>query len=321
MTGPRGEGPGGAVPVGDAARGVGPGGSPASPRRDGPGGDDPGGDDPGGSPASPTEADAARRDARLARRVQQLENILSSAEAMRDTNARLLARVMRDLEQERARSHDLLRNILPEPIIARLNAGERLIADRHDDVTVLFSDVVDFTRISASMPPAEVVSVLNGMFSAFDAACSRLAVEKIKTIGDSYMAAAGLPGTSDDPVAACAELALAMRDAVGEAGPPWRVRVGIHHGPIVAGVIGTSKYVYDLWGDTVNTASRLESTAPPGSIQVSESVAEALARSGPDAAGQAFTLELRGEVELKGKGATRTYLLLGRGPTSPGPRG
>jgi adenylate cyclase len=261
---------------------------------------------PTGDPAvgPPVDADLARQNARLARRIGQLENILSQAEAIRDTNARLLDRVMGELDRERARSQDLLRNILPEPIIDRLNAGQGLIADRYDDVAVVFSDLVDFTRISAELPVATLVSSLNAMFSDFDAACVRLGVEKIKTIGDAYMAAAGLPGTSPEPVAAAADLALAMRDAVAEAGPPWEVRIGIHRGPVVAGVIGTSKFVYDLWGDAVNTASRLETTAPAGSIQVSASVAEAL--------GDAFTLEARGDVELKGKGATRAYLLVGR---------
>jgi class 3 adenylate cyclase len=257
----------------------------------------------------PGERDVVRQNARLARRIDQLENTLSSAEAMRDTNARLLDRVMHDLDRERARSQDLLRNILPEPIIARLNAGERLIADRYEDVTVLFSDFVDFTRISADMPVAEVVASLNAMFSAFDAACTRLGIEKIKTIGDAYMAAAGLPGTSERPVVACAELALAMLDAVAEAGPPWQVRIGISRGPGVAGGIGTSKFVYDLWGDAVNTASRLETTTSAGSIQVSEAVAQILASSSSSVVHPAFVLDALGEVELKGKGVTRTYRL------------
>src|SRR4249919_3446509 len=137
---------------------------------------------PTGDPAvgPPVDADLARQNARLARRIGQLENILSQAEAIRDTNARLLDRVMGELDRERARSEDLLRNILPQPIIDRLNAGERLIADRYDDVTVVFSDFLDFTQISAEMPVTAVVSSLNAMFSAFDAACARLEVEKIK---------------------------------------------------------------------------------------------------------------------------------------------
>ncbi|HYC07090.1 MAG TPA: adenylate/guanylate cyclase domain-containing protein [Candidatus Binatia bacterium] len=254
--------------------------------------------------APPTHDDLARQNARLTRRIGQLENILSTAETLRDANARLLDRVMGDLDRERARSDALLRNILPEPIIERLNAGETVIADRYEDVVVVFSDLVDFTRISATLPVATVVSALNAMFSSFDSACARFGVEKIKTIGDAYLAAAGLPGTSESPVEAGADLAIAMRDAVAAAGPPWQVRIGLHLGPVVAGVIGTTKYVYDLWGDAVNTASRLETTAPPGSIQVSSSVASAL--------GVAFVLEARGEVDLKGKGATATFLLTGR---------
>jgi adenylate cyclase len=256
-----------------------------------------------GAPGT-TGSDLARANARLARRVAQLEATLLSAEAMRDTNARLLDRVMRDLETERQRSHDLLHSILPEPIIERLNDGERLIADRHEDVTVLFADVVDFTRISATLPVTDLVTQLNAMFSAFDAACERYGVEKIKTIGDAYMAAAGLPGTSEHPVEACAALGLAMLGAVHDRRLPWQIRVGIHRGPVVAGVIGSSKFVYDLWGDAVNTASRLESTAPPGRIQVSAAVTEVLVASG-----RAFRLEPRGEVELKGKGASATWLL------------
>ena len=119
---------------------------------------------------------------------------------------------------------------------------------------------------------------MNALFSAFDAACEALGVEKIKTIGDAYMAAAGLSGASGDHVRAAADLTLAMRAAVDEAGAPWQVRIGLHSGPVVAGVIGTSKFVYDLWGDAVNVASRLETAAPPGRIQVSERVAEALGR-------------------------------------------
>jgi class 3 adenylate cyclase len=129
-------------------------------------------------------------------------------------------------------------------------------------------------------------------------------VEKIKTIGDAYMAAAGLPGSAGDHIRAAADLTLAMRAAVREAGEPWQVRIGLHAGPVVAGVIGTSKFVYDLWGDAVNVASRLETTAPPDTIQVSESIDAAL--------GGAFELEPHEPIELKGKGSTKVYFLLGR---------
>ena len=149
------------------------------------------------------------------------------------------------------------------------------------------------------------------LFSTFDSACEAFGVEKIKTIGDAYFAAAGLPATAveptaaaADPVVAAADLALAMRDSVIRTGEPWQVRIGIHVGEVMAGVIGTRKYVYDLWGDAVNLASRLESTAPPGKIQVSPAVAAAL--------GDAFVVEAHGQVELKGKGATESWLLAAR---------
>jgi class 3 adenylate cyclase len=255
---------------------------------------------------SPERLDKER--ARLARRVSRLEATLETVELIRDTNARLLDRLMGELETERARSQGLLLNVLPQPIIDRLNAGEQLIADRYDDVAVVFSDLVGFTEISSRLPVATLVSSLNALFSAFDKSCQSLGVEKIKTIGDAYMAAAGLPGTRGEHVSAAADLTLAIRSAVESAGAPWQVRIGLHAGPVGAGVIGTSKFVYDLWGDAVNVASRLETTAAPGAIQVSEAVATAL--------GDAFELEARGPIELKGKGSTNVYLLLGRNPAS-----
>ena len=246
---------------------------------------------------------------RSVRRIRQLEETLSQLEQIRDTNARLLDRLMLELNAERTRSHELLLNVLPQVIIDRLNAGERRIADRYDGVAIVFSDFVGFTAISGRLSPARLVEDLNGLFSTFDAACDAFGVEKIKTIGDAYFAAAGLPGmggggTGDRPVEAAADLALAMRDGVRAAGEPWQVRIGVHVGPVMAGIIGTRKYVYDLWGDAVNVASRLESTAPTGQIQVSGAVASAL--------GAGFRLESHGPVELKGKGATETWILHGR---------
>jgi class 3 adenylate cyclase len=242
-----------------------------------------------------------KENARFARRVIQLENTLQQVEAIRDTNARLLERIMGDLELERERSQGLLLNVLPQAIVDRLNAGEQLIADRHDNVAVIFSDFLGFTEISSRLPVTELVSSLNGLFSAFDAACLAFGVEKIKTIGDAYLAAAGLPGGRGDHLAAAADLALAMREAVRLAGEPWHVRIGLHAGPVVAGVIGTSKFVYDLWGDAVNVASRLETTAPPDTIQVSETVATALEAH--------FELDPHEPIELKGKGSTIVYFL------------
>ncbi len=244
---------------------------------------------------------------RLERRVRQIEGTLHQLEQIRDTNARLLDRLVGELEAERARSRELLLNVLPQPIIDRLNAGEKLIADRHDDVAIVFSDFIGFTEISARLPAATLVSELNAIFSRFDASCETLGVEKIKTIGDAYLAAAGLSmpsGIRGDHLAAAADLALAMRGIVRDVAGVWKVRIGLHRGPVMAGVIGTRKFVYDLWGDAVNVASRLETTAPPDGIQVSATVARDL--------GDAFELEPRGSVELKGKGPTQTYLLLGR---------
>jgi len=258
-------------------------------------------------PAVDTEPpidDLRKENARLARRVARVEATLRDVEQIRDTNSRLLGRIRDELEVERRRSHDLLRNILPQTIIDRLGAGEGSIADRHDDVAVVFSDFVGFTEISSRLPVATVVASLNAMFSAFDASCEAFGVEKIKTIGDAYMAAAGLPGSAADHVRAAADLALAMRAAVVAEGDPWQVRIGIHRGPVVAGVIGTTKFVYDLWGDAVNVASRLETSAPPGRIQVSEQVAAGL--------GDAFELEARGAIDLKGKGSIESFFLLGR---------
>jgi adenylate cyclase len=271
-------------------------------------------DEPSGearpAPDAELSPEALRKDrARLAKRVGRLEEVLQNVEQIRDTNARLMDRLMVDLDAERARSQRLLLNVLPQRIIDRLNAGEHVIADGYDDVAVVFGDLVGFTELTSRRPPAEVVTSLNSLFSAFDAACAQLGVEKIKTIGDAYMAAAGLPGTAPEHLRAAADLALAMREAVDAAGPPWQIRIGLNAGPVVAGVIGTRKFFYDLWGDAVNVASRLESTAPPGHIQVTAEIGAALV--------DAFEIEPRGTVELKGKGPTITAFLVRRRPTDP----
>ena len=250
-------------------------------------------------------ADLDRENRLLARKLARLEANVRQLEDMQDSSSTLLSGVMRELDEERERSHSLLLNILPQPIIDRLDAGETTIADRFADVTVLFSDLVGFTAISSDLEPATLVGELNRLFSEFDALCEACGVEKIKTIGDAYLAVGGLPGSRTDHAAAVAELALGMLEAIARLNASgdleWRIRIGIHTGPAVAGVIGTRKFVYDVWGDTVNVASRLESTAEPGTIHVSESVAAAL--------GGGFRLEPRGTVELKGKGPTPTYRL------------
>ena len=210
------------------------------------------------------------------------------------------------LEAERERSERLLLNVLPAPIAERLKAGAGVIAEHYDSVSVLFADLVGFTERSAIMAADELVALLDEIFSAFDRIADAENVEKIKTIGDAYMVAGGLPEPRADHLQAVARTALAMRDeiaAVAERpGHGWlAVRIGIAEGPAVAGVIGRRKFIYDLWGDTVNTASRMESHGLPGQIQVTERVAAAL--------GPAFALRPRGTIDVKGKGPMATYLL------------
>ena len=252
--------------------------------------------------------ESSRGNARLERRIRRLEATLEQVERIRDANATLLSRLMDDLEVERQRSHELLLNVLPERIVARLDAGETHIADRHDEAVVLMTDLVAFTSSAAQLSAGDLVAELNDLFTRFDDACAAHGVEKIKTIGDAYMAVAGLDRSPQadawESVVAAAELALDMLDALGEAGSRWAMRIGIHAGPVVAGIIGTRKFAYDVWGDTVNVASRLETTSLPGRIHVSEPVAAALEGR--------FALEPRGAVDLKGKGELPTWFLNGR---------
>ena len=209
------------------------------------------------------------------------------------------------LAKEHARSERLLRNILPGAISARLKENGEAIADGFADVTVLFADLVGFTELSQKLSPAELVEMLNRTFSAFDDLAERFGVEKIKTIGDCYMVAAGLPERTTDHAEVIARMALGMRDELvrinREGGYALRLRIGLHTGPVVAGVIGKRKFIYDLWGDTVNTASRMESSGSPGEIQVTREVADRLQ-------GQ-FELEPRGLIQVKGKGEMETFLL------------
>ncbi len=232
-----------------------------------------------------------------------------------ETQARdafLQRRVIRDqlisLDVEKGKSDALLLNILPAKVADRLKQDGESIADGFAQVTVLFSDIVGFTKMSDRLEPGEVVRRLNLIFSAFDAIADRLHVEKIKTIGDAYMAAAGLPDRSDDHAEAIAEMALEMRDALEKLKPQLgetvSIRVGIHTGPVVAGVIGKKKFIYDIWGDTVNTASRMESHALPGTIQVTAETAKAIEDK--------YVVTPRGEIDVKGKGAMKTWFLEGR---------
>ena len=215
---------------------------------------------------------------------------------------------VRQRDRFQQRSDDLLHNILPDEIAARLKDDEgKTIADDVDAASVLFADVVGFTPMSATMTPAELVGLLDELFTSFDGFVAELDLEKIKTVGDAYMVAAGVPVPRPDHAQAIAALALRIRDHVATtpiAGRPIELRIGIASGPVTAGIIGTHKFAYDLWGDTVNTASRMESSGIPGSIQVTRATYE-LIQDG-------FACEPRGSVAVKGKDEMETYLLVSR---------
>ena len=223
---------------------------------------------------------------------------------LRDREKTFLA----DLEQEKKRSETLLLNILPRSIVNRMRNGETTIADRISEATILFCDVVGFTTLSQDLTPDRTIDFLSKIFSGFDRLAAEHAVEKIKTIGDAYMVAAGIPEAQSDHANRIAALAPRMLDAVATIAKatdlPLQARIGIHTGPIIAGVIGTHKFAYDVWGDTVNTASRMESHSLPGRIQLSGATRVAL--------GNGFKLERRGMIEVKGKGMMETYFLNGR---------
>ncbi|MBI4861014.1 MAG: response regulator [Candidatus Riflebacteria bacterium] len=220
--------------------------------------------------------------------------------------AELLARISTHLTIRRLNLENerLLYNAIPRPIAERLKSGPGVIADRLEDVSVLFADLVRFTPMAARLAAHEVVELLNTLFTAFDRLVDAHGVEKIKTVGDSYLAAGGLPLPVPDHLDRMACLALSMRAEVERLSLRWPgldVRIGLHAGAVVAGIIGLTKYSYDIWGDTVNTASRLESHGEPGKIHVSEVVRSRLAG--------AFSFEARGVVDLKGRGPMETFYL------------
>jgi adenylate cyclase len=239
----------------------------------------------------------------------------------------LLQYAVRGRDEAFARSEGLLLNVLPKVIAERLKRDPGVIAEAHAEVTVLFADVVDFTSFTERTEPERVVGVLDEIFSAFDALAERHGLEKIKTIGDAYMVAAGLPEARSDHATAMADMALDMqaefRRLCQPLGLELAIRIGIDSGPVIAGVIGRYKFTYDLWGDTVNTASRMESHGVAGRVQVSEATYRRLR--------DRYDFEDRGEIELKGKGRRRAYLLVGphavatssassAAPTQSGPR-
>jgi class 3 adenylate cyclase len=214
----------------------------------------------------------------------------------------------RQLEAANQQNVQLLLNILPEPIADRIRAGESLIADRHEDVSLLFADIVGFTAMSSSMDPEELVKLLDQIFGVFDALVDASGLEKVKTIGDAYMIVGGMPTWRPDHLERMADLAIAIAQAMDENDAAARLgvrfRIGIHTGSVVAGVVGKRRSIYDVWGDTVNLASRMESTGIPGRIQVTGAVEERLR--------DRYRFESRGLVNIKGKGVMETFFLLER---------
>lgn len=216
-----------------------------------------------------------------------------------DRNARLA--------HEQARSERLLLNVLPAPIAERMKSSPGAIADRYADVSILFCDIVGFTALSMRNDPEALVAVLNGLFSEFDELSNRYGVEKIKTIGDAYMAVSGLPEPRADHLPAIAGMALDMVDVAKAHG--LEIRIGLHAGAVVAGVIGTRRFAYDLWGDAVNTAARLEAHGLPGRIHCSQVVESRLR--------DRFRFDDRGEIEIRGRSRMRTFFLLGATDAAP----
>jgi adenylate cyclase len=210
-----------------------------------------------------------------------------------------------ELQAEKSKSDALLLNILPAGIVERMRQGEVGIADRFPDATILFSDLVGFTNLASKLSPGQIIEILNNLFSSFDALAKQLRLEKIKTIGDAYMVAGGLPEETPDHAVAVADMALGMIDAVHQIGLEFgenlQARIGIHSGEVVAGIIGQHRFIYDVWGDTVNTASRLETSGLPDRIQISQQTYQRIRDK--------FHCELRGPVEVRGKGAMLTYFL------------
>jgi class 3 adenylate cyclase len=228
-----------------------------------------------------------------------------------------MAYFVRQRDRFQQESDDLLHNILPSEIAARLKTDTSMIADDFPQASVLFADVVGFTPMSATMTPPQLVGLLNRVFTVFDGFVAELGLEKIKTVGDEYMVAAGVPAPRDDHAEAMAELALRIRSYMATHefdGHRLELRIGINSGPVVAGIIGTHKFAYDLWGDTVNTASRMESGGLPGEIQVGPATYQLLADNG-------YRFESRGTIDVEGKGPLPTWFLAGsfakRLPTSP----
>ncbi|MGI9641787.1 MAG: adenylate/guanylate cyclase domain-containing protein [Acidimicrobiia bacterium] len=256
-------------------------------------------------PREPDPALLERQNRSLEKKLARAERKLETLGILQEQNANLLRALMAELDEERSESERLLLNILPEPIAQRLKTEPGVIADRFDGASVLFADIVGFTPLSETLDAKQLVEWLNDVYSVFDALTQQRGVEKIRTIGDGYMAAAGVPFPRDDHASAIVRLALDMRDHFATLQPVdgHRVnfRIGIHSGPVVGGVIGTHKFQYDIWGDTVNTAARMESHGRAGRVHISTATHEIIRNS--------FVCEPRGSIEVKGKGQMETWFV------------
>lgn len=257
-------------------------------------------------------SEAVRRAFEHRQLMRQNELLQADLDSARDRLAMQLNELNQQhelVQKEQEKSESLLLNILPRTIADQLKDAEndRLIADEFEQVTVLFADLVGFTPLSGTLSPDALVSMLNGLFTMFDELAEELGVEKIKTLGDAYMAATGLPLPMAEHAEVMALMALRMMEALRAYNREHEIdldlRIGLNSGKVVAGVIGKNKFIYDLWGDTVNIASRMESHGVPGSIQISDSTRELLK--------DRFRTEPRGEIEVKGKGRMRTWLMTG----------
>jgi class 3 adenylate cyclase/HAMP domain-containing protein len=241
---------------------------------------------------------------------QSFTDLRHSQESLRLANEELELRVERrtqELRREKERSERLLLNVLPASIATRLKETNQSPAEQFEEATILFADIVGFTSLSARMEPMELVSGLNEIFSAFDNLTEKYGLEKIKTIGDAYMVVGGLPLKRTDHAMAVADIALEMQAFIlnnHSLSESVQLRIGINTGPVIAGVIGIKKFIYDLWGDAVNVASRMESHGKPGYIQVTDATYQQLK--------DAYILEPRGTVIVKGRGEMTTYWLLGK---------
>jgi PAS domain S-box-containing protein len=253
-------------------------------------------------------ADAEERDVIFYKALFSTENVNGLVGTLLDISDR--KELERQLAGERERSEELLRNILPDAIAARLKdqTSEERVAESFSGVTVVFADIVDFTQLSATMSSERLVAMLDEVFSCFDRIADSHGIEKIKTIGDCYMVASGLPEPRTDHARAAAEFSLDLRACLGDlgrrVGHPLRLRIGMNSGPVTAGVIGRKKFIYDLWGDVVNTASRMEAHGVPDEIHCTDRTRQLLTET--------FELEHRGEIEVKGKGPMTTWFLRDR---------